>query len=390
MHSFNQGIAYLHQLGITSEGISVGHLDTGVDGAHPAFSGRIAAFRKFGYRGISSQSEPIIDSGFHGTHTAGLIVGQNVEGSFIGIAPAAKLYSGAVIEEGNIIARILSGLDWLLDCEVQIVSLSLGIFAKTPVFHSLIREMYHRNILTVCPIGNRGAGKASAPGYYPEVLSVGALNESGRVATYSGSFHHLNNEVCHKPDLVAPGHQILSAVPRGKVEAKTGTSMAAAQVAGLGALLKSAFPNASNNLIKKALLKSCDPLPEEQLHRAAHGTVNPQRAFELLKNDNLKADGQVFNDFTDPDLPKFIDPRLEDQFKHLTPHSLCEVIFEFESRKDLLYFKQFIDATLPQSNNKYLLNSPIVICQIPIEIVKEVVSWSSVRIASACDIDHFK
>ncbi len=58
------------------------------------------------------------DSEDHGTHTAATIVGRPVMKRHVGVAPKADLPSGIVIEGGDIIARVLGGMDWAvgLDC----------------------------------------------------------------------------------------------------------------------------------------------------------------------------------------------------------------------------------------------------------------------------------
>lgn len=276
-------------MGIMGEEILIGHLDTGVDGAHLSLRKKIAAFQRFGYRGFAEEAISPIDSREHGTHIAGLLVGSSSHESAatdcLGIAPSAQLCSGMVIEEGNLIARVLSGLDWLIDCQVKVVNLALGVSSETPIFRTLIQEMIARDVVVVCSIGNQGAGKSTSPGSYPEVISVGALDIDGvRVAPFSGSSHPKNSTVCIKPDIVAPGVDILSSVPGNKTARKCGTSMAAAQVAGLAALLRQAFPEATNTLIKSALIESCAPCLSEQSHRSAYGIVRPVQALEWLSD----------------------------------------------------------------------------------------------------------
>lgn len=397
MNFFKQGIAFLHRLEYKGQDIRIGHLDTGIDGAHPAFVGRIDAFRRFGYRGIAEEVVSAFDSGWHGTHTAGLMVGQSIGDSNFGIASNARLYAGMVIEEGNIISRILAGLDWLIDCKVQVVCLSLGVFNKTPVFKTLIQEMIRRDILVVSPIGNRGAGQASAPGYYPESLTVGAVDIDGNIPAFSGSFHQQDTIECYKPDILAPGVDILSAMPGGTIEEKSGTSMAAAQVAGLAALLRGVFPNLSNSIIKTALINSCDPLHPDQNHRAAAGMTNPIKAYDLLYGWSKEHTCQVRDANTNLEktrFDKFVDSRLEMQIQMASEADLCEAVFEFENKEGIRDFNLLVTA----SNNgrfnnrnavKILRHAPIIICQLPKKIIEQVIIWPSVCIASACDISRF-
>jgi len=399
MDSFNQAIEHLHHLRVKGEGVKIGHLDTGVDGTHPTFEGRIAEFRKFGYCGINEESIPAFDSGWHGTHTAGLLVGESVEGKWFGIAPASKLYSGMVIEEGNVLSRILAGLDWLIDCRVHVVSLAVGISTYTPVFHTIIQAMTYRNIIVICPIGNRGAGQAATPGVYPETLTVGAADASGRVAKFSGSYHRNNTSECHKPNLIAPGTDILSAIPGGKLAVKTGTSMAAAQVAGLAALLWSAYPKVSASYVKTSLIESCTPLSLDQNHRSVAGIVRPIEAFELLKC--WSEESATYQDISTCNLQevyfhdehsKYVDPRLKIQLEMKDPTALCEVILQLKDWKEVhklrYLFNSYYDFKKKKGHLKILRNIPAVICRIPQELLEQVLCSPSTVLASACDIDR--
>ena len=85
-------IPQLWNRGLKGNGVLIGHLDTGVDASHPDLKGRIKEFALFDPRGQSFKSDSF-DSGTHGTHTAGTIVGGDASGVAIGVAPEAKLVS---------------------------------------------------------------------------------------------------------------------------------------------------------------------------------------------------------------------------------------------------------------------------------------------------------
>ena len=87
--------------GLTGEGVSVGHLDTGIDPKHPDLEGRISAWEAFDQFGHELTGTPRYDSGFHGTHTAGTIAGGAGSGVSVGVAPGARLVSALVLPQGN-------------------------------------------------------------------------------------------------------------------------------------------------------------------------------------------------------------------------------------------------------------------------------------------------
>src|SRR5438067_5985923 len=127
------GMKNLWDQGFAGEGILVGHLDTGVDGKHRSLRTAIDRFVRIDNFGeIDATAPAATDSDQHGTHTAGTIAGRPVGKSIIGVAPEAKLASAMVIEGGNVVARVLGGLDWAIDQQVRIISMSLGF----PGFHN--------------------------------------------------------------------------------------------------------------------------------------------------------------------------------------------------------------------------------------------------------------
>lgn len=267
--------------GWTGAGVRVGHLDTGVDAAHPALAGRVAAFAEFDAGGSVVAGAPPRDTGAHGTHTAGLICGGAAGGQAIGVAPGALLCSGAVIEGGHVLARVLAGIDWMFDCDVRVVCLSLGVPGYHPLFELALARLRRRGALVVCPIGNGGRGAACSPALYPGVLAVGAAGREGQVARFSGHGRSARGGGA-KPGLLAPGAAVISSEPGGRTAARDGTSMAAAYVAGVAALLFQARPDASAEEVERALLDSAAPLPDAPPERQGRGLVCPPAALELL------------------------------------------------------------------------------------------------------------
>ncbi|MCC6234164.1 MAG: S8 family serine peptidase, partial [Verrucomicrobiales bacterium] len=186
------GVAALeaHRLwksGLDGTGVLVGHLDTGVDGRHPALRAAIAEFAEFDPMGnLVDPSPAAFDSQDHGTHTAATIAGRPVlvDGKLrhVGVAPGALLASALVIEGGDVIARVLGGMDWAVGKGVRVLSMSLGIRGFWSDFESVTQTLRDRGVLPVFAVGNEGAGTSRSPGNYAEALSVGAMDRAGRVA----------------------------------------------------------------------------------------------------------------------------------------------------------------------------------------------------------------
>lgn len=269
------GVSALWDRGFRGRNVVIGHLDTGVDGTHPALQGAVSSFLRTTPSGGRIPNAVAVDSGWHGTHTAGTLVGRPIGSFQIGVAPEATLASAMVIEGGDTTARILTGLDWLIEQGARIVNMSLGLPGGyreelLPMFQQL-RDL---DVLPVVAIGNSGPDTSKSPGNYVESLSVGAINRELRPDPGS-SFQRLGRRMA--PDVLAPGVDVESCVPGNEYASSAGTSMAAPHIAGLAALLLQAAMEVgkgrrpvSMETIQKALLGS-----------ASHGGLDVQRSSRL-------------------------------------------------------------------------------------------------------------
>lgn len=267
---------------MTGAGARIGLLDTGAAGDHPVLRGRVADFILFDEAGNPSRCSTPVDTGHHGTHIAGILCGGSFDTRDLGIVPQAMLVVGAVLNGGENVVRILRGLDRMRTSGVQVLCLPFGLPGQNPVFFPLIESIRAAGILPVAAIGNSRSGRSHAPGNYPNVLSVGAIDEAGRPAPFSGSLWHHHGGVCLKPEVLAPGVGIVSAHPRLGEKRRSGTSQACAFVAGVAALLFQAYPDATLEQVEWALTASSRPLDPEHAHRGRYGIVDPEAALELL------------------------------------------------------------------------------------------------------------
>lgn len=230
------------------EGVLIGHLDTGVDDTHPALSGKIAVFEEFNGLGAPLGTAPH-DSHFHGTHTAGTICGRSYNGVNIGVAPNARLASALVLNGiSGTFAQIVSGMQWALDQQVDIINMSLGGLGYTTLWNLPVLNVALSGVLLVASVGNSGHGTSGGPGNDFFALGVGATHAEDAIAGFSGGqtlvqvpwlFFSLTYR---KPDISGPGVQVLSSIPGPELAALNGTSMAAPHVTGAAALILSAAP----------------------------------------------------------------------------------------------------------------------------------------------------
>ncbi|MEM1200400.1 MAG: S8 family serine peptidase, partial [Pseudomonadota bacterium] len=253
--------------------VRVAVLDTGVDPTHPDISPRLVDFAEFDQAGqMASQGvNNARDSGRHGTHVAGTVVGGNASGGWVGMAPDAELIAGLVLDgdNGGTLAQVIGGIDWAVGQGSHVVNLSLGglTFSQsvgTPYQRAIVNALV-RGTLVVAAIGNDGHQTSGAPGNDYFSLAVGAHDVTGRCAGFSaGRTLELNQSnfiderflplVYTKPDLSAPGVAVKSSVPGAKWAHLNGTSMATPHVSGAAALLFAATDLSNHSISERAFV----------------------------------------------------------------------------------------------------------------------------------------
>ncbi|MFL7811362.1 MAG: S8 family serine peptidase, partial [Anaerolineae bacterium] len=264
-------------LGLTGEGTVVASIDTGVDWEHPLLKSR--------YRGYSGK--PLVehegnwfcatDEGYtypgdgygHGTHTTGIMVGEDG----IGVAPGAQWIAAKVFDnQGRAYdSWIHAGLEWALapggdpSLAPDVVNCSWGDPTGTNTrFLPDVQALRAAGIAPVFSAGNYGPqeGTITAPGSFRESIAVGATDSDDRTARFSSRGPSPWDEI--KPELGAPGVGILSTVPGGGLGPMSGTSMAAPHVSGIVALLRQANPALTVDELEAVMLGTARPLGEVQ------------------------------------------------------------------------------------------------------------------------------
>lgn len=290
------------------EGIRVAVLDTGVFGAHQTLAGRVKKFALIDPPG--RRLELPIDQSFdvdgHGTHVCGTIAGgATPKGTAFGVAPAADLYVGAMLLPAATLFTVIRAINWAIEQDVDIINMSFGFPYYEPQFDVVMAQILDTyGVLPVVAIGNERHGNSSSPGNAFHSLSVGATGLGARkideVAGFSSGVSlvfpgQVGRELVHKPDVVAPGVDVLSCVPPWRVSDNTpsfatmsGTSMATPHVAGVAALLMGAEPEASAARIAQVLkdtAKHPDGKNFRPDNRWGYGVIDPVEALKQLQAD---------------------------------------------------------------------------------------------------------
>ena len=257
--------------GFSGQGQAVAILDTGVNYTHPFLSGKVVGEGCYSGGGITAWSlcpngllidetpgsgancDPSLSACDHGTHVAGIAVGNGVNS---GVAKDADLIAIQVFTNHPVFGRvaytsdIIKGLERVLTLSgtqnISSVNLSLGGGPNTSVCDSgntatkdAVDNLRSVGIATVAASGNGGSSTGiSYPACISSVISVGSTEVNSptfprvddTVSSFSNSASFL--------DLLAPGEVILSSIPGTGFGYKQGTSMAAPHVAGAWACVK--------------------------------------------------------------------------------------------------------------------------------------------------------
>ncbi|WP_410809350.1 S8 family peptidase [Micromonospora sp. 067-2] len=277
-HSVPQiGAPAAWQAGFDGTGVTVGVLDTGIDASHPDFAGHLTEVRDF-----TGGNDPG-DSVGHGTHVASTIVGSGAAsgGRYRGVAPGAKLLVGKVCATTECQdSDIITGMQWLAP-QARVVNLSVG-GTDAPGLDPLetaIQDLSHRyGTLFVVAAGNEGKPKSvSSPATADDALAVAAVDADDQRAYFSSRGPRLGDNHI-KPEISAPGVDIVAAAPGGGYASMSGTSMATPHVAGTAAILAGQHPDWAGPQLKAALMDSAKPGGEDSLYEQGAGRVDIARA----------------------------------------------------------------------------------------------------------------
>jgi serine protease AprX len=251
----------LHELGLDGSGVTIGVVDTGCDIGHPEFDAESFVAWKDLVKGVPG----FYDDDDHGTHVAGVLVSKSsfhglLSGVHLqGIAMGVRLVVVKAIPRNHYLfggvndSIVAEGIKFCIDEGVDVILLSLGRnpedvdFGDKSETSEMIRKALREGVFVVAPAGDDGQdddGDVCFPAVIDGVISVGSVSKGCIVSSFSSKGHQYpdTSDPNKKPELVAPGEGIMSTRINGAYGEFSGTSLAAAYVAGVIALLLDAYP----------------------------------------------------------------------------------------------------------------------------------------------------
>lgn len=227
----------------TGRDVIVAVIDTGIDTSHPELSDVIVE----SFDAVGAENAPVA----HGTAMAGVIVADR---QLTGIAPAARILSGRAFGRaadggttGTTFA-ILKSMDWAYRRGARLFNLS---FAGPPdkMLIRALDALAERGVIMVAAAGNGGPEAPPAwPAAHPGVIAVTATDERDGLYAFANRGSYVF--------IAAPGVDVLTTAPGGKYELVSGTSIAAAHVTGVIALMLERYPDLDAAAVSRLLAKS--------------------------------------------------------------------------------------------------------------------------------------
>ena len=219
----------------SSGGTVVGVIDTGIDEWHPDLQGKVIACASATTGSGQVVEGTCRDDHGHGTHVAGIIGAVAGNGVGVaGVAPDARLAVFKALDRTGVgyDADIVAAIRWLhRRAGARVINMSFGDVNRTTALDEALAEAAAAGVLLVAAAGNEGDATANYPAFHPDVMSVGAVDARG----YRAPFSNCNTDV----EIGGPGSGVHSTTAGGDYGARTGTSMAAAHVSGVAAVLMS-------------------------------------------------------------------------------------------------------------------------------------------------------
>jgi serine protease AprX len=283
--------------GATGAGVTVAVVDTGVSADHPDLGKTVDGV------GVNPVDKSKDDTYGHGTHVAGIIAGASPNQKYSGIAPHANVLSVRISDDAGKAyeSDLLRGLEWVYKNQdgkhIRVVNLSVSVgipesYATSPI-DAAVERLWNKGVVVVAAAGNLGSAEDAvwyAPANDPRIITVGCLDDNGTAQPTDDSLcpissRGLTEDGFAKPDVVAPGRRILSALtkgggvlgrefanritPDGNHIRLSGTSMAAPMVAGAVALILDKYPNLTPDQVKGLLVGTARDYPGQADHACA-------------------------------------------------------------------------------------------------------------------------
>jgi Subtilase family len=258
----------------TGKNVLIAMIDSEVDQRHPDLAGAVAD--RLEPIGQEFKPQP------HGTGMAGAMASHR---RLIGVAPGARILAvNAFGTDGDsaygTTEQILKGIDWAIAKGARVINMSFA-GPRDPLVQLALKKAYEKGIVLVAAVGNAGPNSEPLfPAADPDVIAVTATDVNDALLPEANRGAHIS--------VAAPGVDILVPAPNAQYQLTTGTSVAAAEVSGVIALMLERRPNADPDSIRRALQSTAKDLgPRGRDDDFGWGLIDPYLAMLALDNPAL-------------------------------------------------------------------------------------------------------
>jgi subtilisin family serine protease len=201
----------------------------------------------------------------------------------LGIAPGARIIAIKAFDESASSAeatsyQIIKGLDYAITKKVRIINMSFA-GPRDLMMERTLKTAHDKGIILVAAAGNAGP---KSPPLYPgadeSVIAVTATDYSDKPFAMANRGKYIA--------VAAPGVDVMVPAPANTYQLTTGTSVAAAHVSGVAALLVERKPNITPDEVRAILTHTAiafTNLPKGEQDGA--GLVDPAAALRALGAD---------------------------------------------------------------------------------------------------------
>ena len=233
------------------QGVMIAVIDTAIEADHPELTDAIADV-------FDAVGEGQSKAELHGTEIAGILRSR---AKLTGVAPDSKLLSVRAFRRGDEAGtaqstslRLLKGIDWAFDSGAKVMNMSFT-GPLDPLLERIVTAAAEKGVIFVAAAGNDGPEAPPVyPAAYPQVIAVTATDEKDRPYANANRGDYIS--------IAAPGVDIVVPALKGSYGLSSGTSMAAAHVSGVVALLLERDANLSAAEITMILASSARKPPE--------------------------------------------------------------------------------------------------------------------------------
>src|SRR5262245_2743804 len=271
-------LADVHKVA-TGRGVLVAVVDSAIDVNHPDLAGAFVEV----YDAVGRQEKPH----FHGTGMVGAIAAHR---RLVGIAPDARIlaiqaFSGTTRQTPEATTKqILAGLDWAVRKGARVINMSFA-GPYDPMLQLAMKNAHAKGVVLIAASGNLGPKSPPLyPAADPHVIAVTAIDEND----------HLFAQAVRGPHVAvaAPGVDVMVPAPEETYQLSTGTSVAAAHVSGVAALLIERHPNVDAATILEVLTSTARKLnPRGRDDQFGWGLIDPASALAEL--ESRMSDNQI-------------------------------------------------------------------------------------------------